>query len=233
MLNRKMLCVLSLAALVTTTGSAQQRGPSEVEKISAKAAWPKDVNRESGQRLPLPKREDMDETGKKVWDELVGNNPPRGPLAVQMYSPRYQWLVRQVNNFLRNEKESGLTPHVQELSILIGTRESNADFEYTAHEAAARKAGIDPKVIDAIRFRRKLEGLPEGDAAIIQLGREIYQTHKVSSETFAVANKIYGPMKLVNIVGLMNFYYSVAGEIHTFGQEMPAGEKSALAIDGR
>lgn len=233
MLNRKMLCVLSLAALVTTTGSAQQRGPSEVEKTAAKAAWPKDVNRESGQRLPLPNREDMDDAGKKVWDELVGNNPPRGPLAVQMYSPRYQWLVRQVNNFLRNEKESGLTPHVQELSILIGTRESNADFEYTAHEAAGRKAGIDPKVIEAIKFRRNLEGLPEEDAAVIQLGREIYQKHRVSSDTFARVNKIYGAMKLVNIVGLMNFYYSVAGEIHTFGQEMPAGEKSALPIEGR
>src|SRR6187200_2387870 len=99
-MSRKI--ALMIFVLVACTTGAQQRGPSEAEKNAAKAAWPKDVDRESGQRLPLPRREDMDEAGKKVWDELVGNNAPRGPLAVQMYSPQYQWLVRQVNNFLRD-----------------------------------------------------------------------------------------------------------------------------------
>jgi 4-carboxymuconolactone decarboxylase len=140
--------------------------------------------------------------------------------------------VRQLNQFLRSDA-AGLTPHVQEVSILLACRESNADFEWTAHEKLAQKAGVDQKVIDAIKYRKGVEGLPEDDVALIQLGREIYQKKKVDSETFAHANKIYGPSKLVNIVGLMGFYSTAAAELETFGFEMPAGQKSMLPASGR
>jgi 4-carboxymuconolactone decarboxylase len=244
MLNRKMLsrfaallCTLAIAAfLVSTTISAQEGGnkPTQAEIDAAKAAWPKDVNRDSGYRLPYPKRDDMDEAGKKVYDQLiVGNNVGMvGPFGVQMYSPQYQAIVRQLNQFLRSDA-AGLTPHVQEVSILIACRESNADFEWTAHEGLAQKAGVDQKVIDAIKYKKGVEGLPEDDVALIQLGREIYSKHKVDSETFARANKIYGPSKLVNIVGLMGFYSTAAGELEAFGFEMPAGQKSLLPASGR
>jgi 4-carboxymuconolactone decarboxylase len=234
------VCVLTIAVFIASTivsaqqNPAAQQGPSESEKAAAKAAWPKDVDRNSGQRLPLPKREDMNEEGKKIYDQLVGNNGiTTGPLAVQMYSPKYQWLVRQVNTFLRTEAESGLNPHVQEVAILVGCREAHADYEWNAHEAAAKRAGVDQKVIDAIRNRSSLTGLPEGDAAIIQLGREIFGPKRVSSETFARVHKIYDSARIVNIVGLMSFYFSVAGQIHTFGQEMPAGQKPLLPAEAR
>ena len=83
MFNRKVIfrisaamCVLAMAALfVSTRGSAQQK-PSESEKAAGKAAWPRDVNRDSGYRLPLPRREDMaDEEGKKIYDQVTGNGP--------------------------------------------------------------------------------------------------------------------------------------------------------------
>lgn len=228
------VCVVGLFAFVASNNGSAQQAPSDAEKAAAKAAWPKDVNRDSGYRLPYPKREDMDEAGKKIYDELiVGNNVGMvGPFGIQMYNPRYQAIVRQLNQFLRSEA-SGLTPHVQEVAILVACREVNADFEWTAHEGLAQKAGVDQKIIDAIKYRRNTTGLPDEDAAIIQLGREIYRQKKVSSETFARANKLYGPSRLVNIVGLMGFYSTAAAEIQTFGMEMPAGEKSLLPAAGR
>jgi len=244
MINRGMIwklagvvCTLAMAALlVSTTTPAQEGGqkPSQAEIDAAKAAWPKDVNRDSGYRLPYPKRDDMDEAGKKVYDQLiVGNNVGMvGPFGVQMYSPQYQAIVRELNQFLRSDA-AALSPHVQEVSILIACRESNADFEWTAHEGLAHKAGVDQKVIDAIKYKKGLEGLPEEEVALIQLGRELYIKHKVDSETFARANKIYGPSKLVNIVGLMGFYSTAAGELEAFGFEMPAGQKSLLPASGR
>jgi 4-carboxymuconolactone decarboxylase len=241
MFHREMLwklvgavCVLAMLVFVGSQIGSAQQGASDREKAAAKAAWPKDVNRDSGYRLPYPKREDMDEAGKKIYDQLiVGNNVGMvGPFGIQMYSPRYQEIVRQLNQFLRSEA-SRLTPQVQEVAILVACRESNADFEWTAHETLAQKAGVDQKVIDAIKYRRNTTGLPDADAAIIQLGREIYRQKKVSSETFARANKLYGPSKLVNMVGLMGFYSTAAAELQTFGMEMPAGEKSLLPTAGR
>ena len=37
----------------------------------------------------------------------------------------------------------------------------------------------------------------------------------MSSDTFAHVNKLYGPSKLVNIVGLMGFYSTAAAELET------------------
>lgn len=239
MFNRKtilkvigLVCTLTMGAFLAHTTLAQEGGPkpSQAEIDAAKAKWPKDVNRDSGYRLPYPKRDDMDEAGKKIYDQLiVGQNVGMvGPFGIQMWSPQYQLIVRQLNQFLRSDA-AGLTPHVQEVAVLVACRASDADFEWTAHENLAHKAGVDQKVIDAIKFNKGLEGLPEEDVAIIQLGREIYTKHRVSPETFAKANKIYGPSKLVNMVGLMGFYSTAAGELEAFGMEMPAGQKSTLA----
>ena len=210
-------------------GPGRRRQAFQAEIDAAKAKWPKDVNRDSGYRLAYPKRDDMDDAGKKIYDQLiVGQNVGMvGPFGIQMWSPQYQLIVRQLNQFLRSEG-SMLTPHVQEVSVLVACRESNADFEWTAHETLARKAGVDDKVIDAIKYNKGVEGLPEDDVALIQLGREIYHQHRVDPETFAKANKIYGPTRLVNIVGLMGFYSTAAGELEAFGMEMPAGRKSTL-----
>jgi 4-carboxymuconolactone decarboxylase len=240
MFHRKMmnvgsvLCLCALGMFIASRSSRAQQTPSESEKAAAKAAWPKDVNRDSGYRLPYPKREDMDEAGQKIYDKLiVGEHIGMGgPFGIQMYSPEYQMIVRQLNQYLRSDA-SGLTPHVQEVSILLACRESDADFEWTAHEKLAQKAGVEQKVIDAIKYRRGTAGLPAEDAAIIELGREIYHQHKVSPETFARVNKMFGPKRLVNMVGLMGFYSTAAGELQTFGMEMPAGQKSTLPAKGR
>jgi 4-carboxymuconolactone decarboxylase len=238
MLNRKLIwkvtglvCTLAMGASVAHSALAQEEGnkPSQAEIDATKATWPKDVNRDSGYRLAYPKRDDMDEAGKKIYDQLiVGQNVGMvGPFGIQMWSPQYQLIVRQLNQFLRSDA-AALTPHVQEVAIMVACRASDADFEWTAHENLAHKAGVDQKVIDAIKFNKGVEGLPEEDVAIIQLGREMYNKHRVDSETFARANKIYGPSKLVNIVGLMGFYSTAAGELEAFGMEMPAGQKSTL-----
>src|ERR1700674_2707787 len=102
MFDRKILskvlvtvCVLAMAVFFVAMKSSAQQTPSESEKAAAKAAWPKDVNRDSGYRLPLPTREGMDEDGKKIYDQVVNNGPGLiGPFAVQMYSPKYQAILR-------------------------------------------------------------------------------------------------------------------------------------------
>jgi len=212
------------------TGLAQRGpAPSESEKAAAKASWPKDVNQDSGYRLPFPKREDFkDEETRKIFDEQMsgrGNLGLNGPYAVLMWSPQYAKMILPMNRFLRSEA-AGLNAHVGELTILVGCRESASETQWTAHERLANMAGVDKKVIDAIRYNKSTDGLPEDDAAIIQLGRAIYRHWKVTPETFARANKIYGPSRLVNIVALMSLYSTGEAEMETFGLQMAAGEKT-------
>ncbi len=54
------------------------------------------------------------------------------------------------------------------------------------------KDGLPQSIIDIVKYRRGGEGLPETEAVIIQLGREMFGEKKVDSATFAKALKIFG-----------------------------------------
>ena len=65
--------VIFLAAVVVLAlGGRMHAGSAVSSADSATASLPKDVYPETGNRLPPPKRGDMDDYGKKVFDELTG-----------------------------------------------------------------------------------------------------------------------------------------------------------------
>jgi len=66
----------------------------------------KDIYPESGFRLPLPKREDFDEYGKKVYDRMVsaGNRTLvglRGPSGIHLHSPKLAEHSHTLYQYLR------------------------------------------------------------------------------------------------------------------------------------
>ena len=156
---------------------------------------PPDIDPQSRCRLPLVKREDLDAEGQKMFD--MHTDPKggtirglKGPGGIGLHSPRYSHASRPVGRYLRFE--SGHSPRVRETAILISARESGSRFEWAAHEPEALKEGVSRETIDAIKFRKTLDGLDPVDAIIIQLGREAFGARKVSSETYAKAHKQFG-----------------------------------------
>lgn len=180
---------------------------------------PKDIYPESGFRLPLPKRADMDEYGKEVFEKVVGRGSGaivglRGPIGISLHSPKVAALQYALIAYMR--KESGLDASIRELAILVTAREMDSQFEWDAHEPIARKERLSPETIDAVKFRRSLAKLPETEAVVIQFGREMFRRKKVSSNTFARALSIFGHKQLVDIVSLMANYASTALKIRAF-----------------
>ena len=196
------------------------------------AAMPADIDPQSGFRLPLPKREDLDEAGKKIYDDastpgksLVGL---QGPSGIRLYSAKSAASLQVVNRQLRFE--SGIAPRIREIAILITAREMDSQFEWVAHEPEALKVGVPQQTIDAIKHRRPTSGLDERDAAVIALGRQIWRDHKVDSATFANAKALFGPHQLVDLVLLMGNYAGTAALLTAFDMQLPAGKKPLLPI---
>ena len=119
---------------------------------------------------------------------------------------------------------------LSELAILVTARELDQQFEWTAHEPAALKAGLEPAIIDIVKYRKPIAGMGEKEAAIIQLGREAVGKRKVSSDTFARALKLFGRESLVNLVALMGQYSATAVLLNTFDQHVAPGEKLLLPM---
>ena len=117
-----------------------------------------------------------------------------------------------------------------ELTILVSAREMDSQFEWTAHELAGLKAGLEQTIIDIVKYRKPITGVGEKEAAIIQLGREALGKHNVGSDTFARALKLFGKQGLVNVVTLMSHYAATAALLTTFYQQLPPGQKPLLPI---
>jgi alkylhydroperoxidase family enzyme len=191
----------------------------------------KDISPDSGFRLPLPKRDDLDDQGKKFYDEIAsqdGRNIAglRGPMGIRLYSPKVGELQRELNQYLRFD--AGLSGPVRELSILVAARETDNQFEWAAHEPVARKEGLSDAAIDVVKNRKSATGLADEQAVIVQLGREIFEEKHVAQETFTRAVNKFGKQGLVNIVSLMGSYASTAALLRTFDMQLPAGVKPPL-----
>ena len=193
---------------------------------------PADIDPQSGFRLPLPKREDLDDAGKAHYDRVAAPGATiaglQGPSGIGLYSPKASEHARALNRYLRFE--AGLAPRVREIAILTTAREMDSQFEWAAHEPEARKEGVEGRVIDVIKHRMPTAGLEETDATVIELGRQIFRDRKVTSDTFAKAKALFGPHKLVDLVLLMGNYAGTAALLAAVDMQLHAGKTPLLPI---
>jgi len=227
--RRHMVFTLAVAALlVPAARSALAQTTPRMETQMP----PSDIDPQSGFRLPLLKREELDETARKTYDDAARPGASiaglQGPAGVQLYSPKTTAHLRALNRYLRFE--SGFSPRIREIAILATAREMDSQFEWVAHEPEALKEGVPQAVIDVIKHRKSTEGLDQTDAAVITLGRELWRDHKVMSETFAKLKALFGPNKLVDLVLLMGNYAGTAALLTAVDMQLHTGRQPLLPI---
>ena len=187
---------------------------------------PEDLDPSSGARLPYPTRGDLGDAGKRVADIFARGDDPAtpvgGPPAFAAYNPAVATALLDLHDGAVN---GALEAHARELAILVACRETNYSFEWNAHLGQARNAGVEERVLDAVRENRSLAGLPRADAAVIRFGREIFRDRNMSSETFAEAVELFGEKGAMDLVAVMSTYavsgfYAIAVDEHPPGMEM-------------
>src|SRR5690606_38639620 len=142
-----LLKVLAATAVLSTSS------PGHAQSDAA-ATLPPDVDPESYSRLPALSRDELDDAGKRAYDMVVGDGPRplAGPAAGSMYSPKVAEAFHILNQYVRND--GVLEPRYYEVAILQAAWEFEQAYEWSAHEAAARRFGVPDAVIDAIKLDR-------------------------------------------------------------------------------
>ena len=211
--------------------AAGRSGPSQqvASGVAARSApeagdiLPKDVHPDSRNRLPSIRREDLDERGKKAYDAaLSAANPSTGPVGAA--------AIRLHKSGVDVRWDSPLGRQLTELAILVTAREHDQQYEWSLHEMEAVAVGLNPSVIDIVRNRKPLTGLDAKQAAIIEIGRETFGKHKLSSETFARALQLFGKTNLVDVVDLMAGYAGTATNLTAANQYLPPQMKEFLPV---
>lgn len=220
---RLLVCAaLSLGLATVVIGQSDKKATP----TSGAAALPADIDLQSYSRLPLIKREDLDESGKKIYDAVAAPNktaPTTGPVAVSLYSPKVAEAMRLLNDYLRFGGVLGRRN--TEVAILVAAREFDQAYEWSGHEQAALANGVDPAIINVIRNGKDVTGLSEKDSVIIRCGRQLFRDHRLSSDLYAKAVELFGKQGTVEIAAVMGDYAMAAIMLSAADQHLPPDRK--------
>ncbi len=192
-------------------------------------ALPKDVNPDSRNRLPLLNPADVSARARQIYDRSMAGfagAPPKGP-SMRLHGTPEAALDLQML--------SPLGLNVLQIPVLVTARALDQPYEWSLHEMQGLAVSLDPAVVNVMRDNLPLTSLPATklgaeEAVIIQVGREIFRTHQLSSATYARALRVLGERNLVDMVGEMADYASTGTSLSAFNQQMPPGFKQFLPL---
>jgi 4-carboxymuconolactone decarboxylase len=183
---------------------------------------PPDIHPESLSRLPPVQRAALDSEGQRIYDVLAGSAKTlgaTGPSAVTMHSPKAAEPFYALNQVLRKTVAGS---KYFELAALVAAREIDQQYEWSGHEPAAVRAGLDQAVIDIVKFNRSIAAaVPEKEAALIRLGRAMFRDHRVSPELWAQMERQFGRQGAVELTVIMADYAMAGFVLTAVDQQLP------------
>ena len=188
----------------------------------AQTALPPDIHPVTLSRLPPVTAEDLDEEGKKLSGPATGSHAWAGSHSRHELQPQGRSLG------IPTGVESPVGPRYFQLAVLIIAREIDQQYEWSAHEPAGLRQGLEQSVIDVVKHNRNVAGLADKDATLITFGRTLYREHRVSSELWQKMIGHFGRQHTVQLMMIMGDYFRVGFMMNAVDQHLPAGRKALL-----
>jgi len=183
---------------------------------------PPDIDPVTLSRLPPVTPGDLDEAGQRILAARTNYTPGPGPGHVSIYSPR------ELDLGIPSGAKSPVGPRYFQLAVLITAREIDQQYEWTAHELAGRRQGLEQAVIDVVKYNRDVAGLSDKDATLITFGRALFREHRVSSELWEKTVKHFGRQRTVQIMMIMGEYFRAGFMMNAVDQHLPPSREALL-----
>jgi 4-carboxymuconolactone decarboxylase len=205
---RIRLCGLFLAAL-SVVAQAQKSLPADIDPVTLS-------------RLPPVTAGDLDEEGRRLLAARTNFTPAPGPTHVSIYSPR------ELDLGIPSGEKSPVGPRYFQLAVLITAREIDQQYEWSSHEPAGRRQGLEQSVIDVVKYNRDVAGLSDKDATLITFGRALFREHHVSSELWEKMLSHFGRQRTVQLMMIMGDYFRVGFMLNAVDQHLPPAREALL-----
>jgi 4-carboxymuconolactone decarboxylase len=146
----------------------------------------------------------------RVYDRIVAGPRKRviGPLLAALHNPELADRWQQLGELLRYQ--TGLSPQVSELAILVTARRWNTPLEWQVHSEAARKAGIPEAAIEAVRRGSAPEFDDAELAAVYEFARQLQEHGQVAASTYQDVLERLGISGIVELTAVIGYYTMVA-----------------------
>src|SRR4051794_4857773 len=134
-----------------------------------------------GMRGSEVRYEELDAEQKRIYDIIAGTRKSGlgGPFSVLVRIPHVAEPANGLHNAFRLNGK--LDRRIFELLILLVARAHTAEFAWVVHEALALKAGLDARVIVAVRERRGAPLPPAAARPAPYLFYQLPQTQTIST----------------------------------------------------
>jgi 4-carboxymuconolactone decarboxylase len=172
-------------------------------------------------RLPPVTPADLDDEGRRLLAARPDFKPGPGPTHITIYVPRERSLG------IPTGTDSPVGARYFQLAVLIIAREIDQQYEWSAHEPAGRRQGLEESVIDVVKYGKDVAGLADKDATLITFGRTLYREHRVSNELWAKMIGHFGRQHTVQLMAIMGDYFRVGFMLNAVDQHLPP-EREAL-----
>jgi 4-carboxymuconolactone decarboxylase len=186
------------------------------------AALPPDIDPVTLSRLPPVTPADLDDEARRLFNERQNFTPGPGPTHITVYIPRERSLG------VPTGENSPVGPRLFQLAVLIVAREIDQQYEWSAHEPAGLRQGLEQSVIDVVKYDRPVTGLAEKDATLITFGRSLLRENEVSSELWADMVRLFGRQNTIDLLGIMGDYLRVGIMLNAVNQQQPPSRPALL-----
>lgn len=162
--------------------------------------------------------------------EAIASGPRggiRGPFEAWLRSPVLADRAQKLGEYCRFN--SSLPPHLSEMAIILTGKHWSSQYEFWAHAAMARQAGLPETTIEAIRTGAKPALRDDAERAVYDLVTEYLARHRVSDATYRKAVDVIGERGVCDVVAIVGYYGLVSMTLNIFDVALPEGVEPLLA----
>jgi len=161
-----------------------------------------------------------------IWSTPRDGSLGLGPFNSLLRSPELADRVQRVGEYLRFQ--SSLHARLTELAILVTARKWTAQFEWWAHLPLALKAGLDPRIAEAISRGERPATMDAEETLVYEFSSELLATGRVTDERYAGVREAFGERGAIDLVGTLGYYGLISMVLNVDRCPIPRGGEAPL-----
>jgi 4-carboxymuconolactone decarboxylase len=187
----------------------------------------------SGARIPKLAPSSLDPEQRSLYDAIAGGRRAQGPQLFRLtdeagrlegpfnaflLQPRLGAALQALGSSVRYD--TGLDARCREIAILTVAAHWHSDFEWYAHEAVARAAGLTTPELAAIRAASP-DVLPAREAVVARTTTALLTRGDLTDPEYRTATDHLGPDGLFELLTLVGYYVTLALQLRVFRVPAP------------
>ena len=187
----------------------------------------------SGARIGKFEPSGLDAEQRSLYDAIAGGRRAQGPQLFRLADAAGR-LEGPFNAFLLQPRlgsalqalgasvryDTGLDDRCREIAILVVAAHWRSDFEWYAHEAVARAAGLGDAELAALREGRHAE-LAGRESVVARTAAALVVRGDLDDDEYGEAVACIGPAGLFELLTLVGYYATLALQLRVFRVPAP------------